>query len=825
MYAAMSAVQMMEPRMDVGLNPANNRSVQDALAAGAAPPQPSLEETLSLCEGLLVRECCARRLSVTPHLLTAPHRPQVSEATWHAGHTLADTLLTCLYLHTPPPLAPDASPVAAAVVAAARCALGQQLVLATRADVYEEEDLSIHQFGFSFTADATVEGADTCLQAVAAATAWLDATTPDVAPPQLVEALRSHLQLRAAVIEAQRLVLERGNTLRCHPGDVDALRQALQRAHAAIQHLGSGHAADAAAPQRCGFDSAVSARLLGGALPRAIKLMALPLALRSTTWYILHLSCVLDAAVGTPCCSLHGLVSWFDAFTRGEVAPTSPPVVDSPPASTPAEPATLARSAALLVLLPDDQGLSQLALDDLWAPNGIAACGAPSPGAPPAPATSTAPPSVGPFLTAAGRACDAMLRAMASSRSRSRRRMRHVTAEWAPLIDTALVAEGTTPPPAPNVFGDPPGGEAATLAAALALSSLEDQGSAAAGAAANAEALHSWIVASLGGDEAWKATNFCVQGLSTWAARWEAWVQAHHLEAGLGLDLYDPTELGPLFWYLDFLISWQVDTLSQGEESFVTATSHETRATAQQAVNGWHAAKAAHEAAVMGGDKKKVKKAEAQLATAAAEFKHSQLAFQQATSPRASPVLTRLHATRLMCGAYVRAWFGLQLEGVLKGAIPRDTPFNDDSLRYWQRYGTFHNYSTPPALHFLQWEEFTDMLLVGSSQAAAAAAAEAQGAAAQAAPEGGDAAVTGKPAMLYKAAEERFRMACVALRDCGPDASAAAKCAGANAVACALLVRGGGAVAGGHAVSLEAGPFRGWPMLKLARTQAGTGGA
>lgn len=55
MYAAMSAVQMMEPRMDVGLNPANNRSVQDALAAGAAPPQPSLEETLSLCEGLLVR--------------------------------------------------------------------------------------------------------------------------------------------------------------------------------------------------------------------------------------------------------------------------------------------------------------------------------------------------------------------------------------------------------------------------------------------------------------------------------------------------------------------------------------------------------------------------------------------------------------------------------------------------------------------------------------------------------------------------------------------------------------------------------------------------
>ena len=757
--------------------------------------------------------------SVSVHL-TGP-RPQVGEATWHAGHTLADTLLTCLYLHTPPPLSVDASPVAAAVVAAARCALGQQLVLATRADVYEEEDLSIHQFGFSFTGDASAEGADKCLQALSSAAAWLDAAPPDVAPPPLVDALRTHIQLRAAVIEAQRLVLERGNSLRGHAADVIALRQALQRAHASIQHLETGHTADAAAPQRCGFDSAVSARLLGGALPRAIKLLAPPQALRSTSWYILHLSCVLDAAVGAPCCSLHGLVTWLDAFTLGGVAPTSPPqaAADSPlPGGAAVEPATLARSAALLVLLPDEQGLCQLALDDLWAPNGIAACGAPCAGSPPAPAVSTAPPSVAPFLTGAGRACDAMLRAMASSRSRSRRRMRHVTAEWAPLIDTALVAEGTTPPPAPNgvVLGDQPGGEATALAAALALSSL-DEANHAAEAAVNAEALSLWVVSSLGGDDAWRMTSFCVQGLSTWAARWEAWVQAHHLEAGLGLDLYDTRELGPLFWYLDFLISWQVDMLSQGEESVVTATSFETRATAQKAVDSWHAAKAAHEAAQKAGDKKGVKKAEAALATAAADVRQSQVAFQQATSPRASQVLSRLHATRLMCGAYVRAWFGLQLEGVLKGAIPKDTPFNDDSLRYWQRYGTFHNYSTPPALHFMQWEEFTDMLLVGSSQAAAAAAAEGQDAAAQAAPGGGDAAVTGKPVMLYKAAEERFRMACVALRECGPDAAAAAKCAGANGVACALLVRCGGAVAGNYAVSLEAGPFRGWPMLKLAR--------
>jgi len=67
MYEAMSAVQMMEPRMDVGMDPNGLRSLEQSLASGAAPAEPTAEQALTVAEGLLVRfgrrlgarSCCA----------------------------------------------------------------------------------------------------------------------------------------------------------------------------------------------------------------------------------------------------------------------------------------------------------------------------------------------------------------------------------------------------------------------------------------------------------------------------------------------------------------------------------------------------------------------------------------------------------------------------------------------------------------------------------------------------------------------------------------------------------------------------------------------
>lgn len=55
MFEAMSAVQMMEPRMDVGMDASGCRSLEQSLASGAAPQLPTVEQTLEVVEGLLVR--------------------------------------------------------------------------------------------------------------------------------------------------------------------------------------------------------------------------------------------------------------------------------------------------------------------------------------------------------------------------------------------------------------------------------------------------------------------------------------------------------------------------------------------------------------------------------------------------------------------------------------------------------------------------------------------------------------------------------------------------------------------------------------------------
>ena len=713
----------------------------------------------------------------------------------------------------------------------------------------------MHTFGFSFGQDASAQGVNDTVRALDAACLWLDTVCSDgdaVSPPKqqqdVISALRLHMQLRRALIQAQAEMSEHsGRRLAIAPDAVATLRKALASALDAVQAmiLAQGMCSSAAT-QRTGFDSAVSARLLGGALPRAIRLLSLPQALYSMRGYVVDLVAVLDAAAGSSCSTLHGLVSWLDSFTRGELSSTTGASSES---TTPAggarrEPATLARSAALVALLPSEEVLIQWALDDLWVPNGIASCSVATP--PLRRGTSVAahlrlwpspdskaedmPPSIAKFLTQARVACDALLRALAASRSRCRRRMRHVTAEWAPLVDTGLLAEGTTPPVRPPMDGglDASGGSSASVAA---LADAMDASLNLANEKAAAE-LHEWVVrcarphqgAAAAGDEddnavavALGSTWFGSHCLSSWASRWEAWVQASHLEAGFGLQLYDVTELGPLFWYLDYLFTWQIDVMLQGEEAIMTATTTAVRADATAALQAVHAAKEVLDVllAVPGGDKRAIKRAEQAYIAAAAVARTKQAALQVQV-PRTCSVLSRLHATRLMCGAYVRAWLAMRLDGQLRGAIPAKTPFNDEFYRFWQRFGTFHNYTTPPAMHFNQWEEHVESL--GAGVHAAPVTAPTSGTS-----DGVSVPPKNNAVSLFAAAEERFRAACAQLKESGVlqqgDVGAQqAKCAAANMVACGVLAKAGGSVAANYTVSLEpSAQFRGWPVLKLTR--------
>lgn len=81
LFAAMSALEIMDPKMDSGMENGTYRSVDEAIESGAAPVPLSCDKTTDVL----------RIIDVMDHLLAC-------EATWHKGHSLAQTVFSCIYL-------------------------------------------------------------------------------------------------------------------------------------------------------------------------------------------------------------------------------------------------------------------------------------------------------------------------------------------------------------------------------------------------------------------------------------------------------------------------------------------------------------------------------------------------------------------------------------------------------------------------------------------------------------------------------------------------------------------------------------------------------
>ncbi|KZV30084.1 N-alpha-acetyltransferase 35, NatC auxiliary subunit-like [Dorcoceras hygrometricum] len=83
LFAAMSALEIMDPKMDSGIV-STYYSVDEAIENGAAPVPLSFDRTMDI-QGLI---------DIMDHLLSC-------EATWHKGGSLAQTVFSCLYLLRP----------------------------------------------------------------------------------------------------------------------------------------------------------------------------------------------------------------------------------------------------------------------------------------------------------------------------------------------------------------------------------------------------------------------------------------------------------------------------------------------------------------------------------------------------------------------------------------------------------------------------------------------------------------------------------------------------------------------------------------------------
>ncbi|CAK9136483.1 unnamed protein product [Ilex paraguariensis] len=133
LFAAMSALEIMDPKMDSGIV-CRYYSVDEAIENGAAPVPLSFDKTIDV-------QCT---IDIMDHLLAC-------EATWHKGHSLAQTVYSCIYLQRPDRTSSHALLHSYCRVIRATCNSVVSVVSETR--THEEEDLFTMAYGLPLKGD------------------------------------------------------------------------------------------------------------------------------------------------------------------------------------------------------------------------------------------------------------------------------------------------------------------------------------------------------------------------------------------------------------------------------------------------------------------------------------------------------------------------------------------------------------------------------------------------------------------------------------------------------------------------------------------------
>ncbi|KAF3967354.1 hypothetical protein CMV_008646 [Castanea mollissima] len=139
LFAAMSALEIMDPKMDSGIV-CKYYSIDEAIENGAAPVPISINKTVDV-------QCT---IDIVDHLLAC-------EATWHKGHSLAQTVFSCIYLLRPDRTSSHALLHSYCRVIRATCKAVISVVSDAR--THEEDDLFTMAYGLPLDGD----GDEKCL--------------------------------------------------------------------------------------------------------------------------------------------------------------------------------------------------------------------------------------------------------------------------------------------------------------------------------------------------------------------------------------------------------------------------------------------------------------------------------------------------------------------------------------------------------------------------------------------------------------------------------------------------------------------------------------
>ncbi|MED6205139.1 hypothetical protein PIB30_015261 [Stylosanthes scabra] len=278
LYAAMSALEIMDPKMDSGIA-CKYYSLEEAIEDGAAPIPISVDKTTDV-------RCT---IDVMDHLLAC-------EATWHKGHSLAQTVYSCLYLLQTERTSSHALLHSYCKVIRATCK--EVLSVVSDARTHEEEDVFTMSYGLPLGGNedekclsmlnAVEETVSRQLRACKASSSKKRVSEePLQNNPDLEEgyckALLCRLRFRKhfyhLLISMRRpqgrgLELGRKHISSCI-AEIDSIRKSSAFLRARAQEISEQNRCNttASGSQPIGFDASINCRLAAPTPPRAIEIL------------------------------------------------------------------------------------------------------------------------------------------------------------------------------------------------------------------------------------------------------------------------------------------------------------------------------------------------------------------------------------------------------------------------------------------------------------------------------------------------------------------------------------------------------------------------
>ncbi|KAK9845848.1 hypothetical protein WJX81_004103 [Elliptochloris bilobata] len=649
LFEAMSAVEIGDPKLDAGLTVDYSLPANRPPSDEAAPRWPSSAAALAVMDRLAALE-----------------------ATWHADHSLAQTVFTCLYLLHPQRL--EGHPVLSGYCRAVRatCCVVRDMVLT--GCVCEDEDFQAHAFGLTLADDRAYagNGSNTVLAALSFAEDWLTSRSHPSLDPNpashpsheypssggvfgngggrptangVSKAVSSSAGAGAAGVDVRaehaaaflarirfRKALLRGlqRIAGAARADLDAARKQFLAAQVELARVRASAGGGVPAEQAPGFDPDVNRRLMAPVPPRPIQVLSI-----AETWD--YWACALAQLLRA--CDVVRVARWADL---------KPYLLDF--AAT--LPGALARSALHCAVAGrhpgpwggsggGDSGAGAQTPRQPWQFGQAMVCEAV--GLPPAGLPGT---EAQLFVDQAVIALRGWCQAMCMNRARQRRRHRRAVEDWAFLHQHALNAEASSD-------------------------------------------FAAWLPAS---GWAWKGDPAVPGPLAAWVEKECADVLLQHLLLGFELGVYAPHEHCMLFWYCDYLFG----TLQQAALALIAARPPPgslpppfRSASPNPNPQKGPALPGARGAAAAGAKgKSAAKRANVGRAGASVPF---DLLSQEAREAGLE---------RALCQAHMRLAAGLARAGRLR---PGGGPFNVEAQRFEQRFSALHRLLHPEPLDYSQF--------------------------------------------------------------------------------------------------------------------------